>query len=331
MRQMTTGFITEAKFPLLAEPKDKGLSLEGFLNLLKEEREEISQQLLHHGGILFRNFPVHNEVDFEKVINSLKFGKCIDYIGGDSPRKKIHGGVYTSTEAPPQIAIPLHNELSFVKHFPKHIYFYCQIQPEVGGQTTISDARKILRAVDERVKERLVEKGIKYVSCYYYKSKLMSTVNGSHKTWLDVFETDDKEEVERKCRENEFDFEWTKNDWIRISQTRPATYVHPQTQEEVWFNQCHLYDFNPKFLGWWRYLAVKALYCRDHMKLHDIFYGDGSRIPREDIYHILDVLDANTVYFPWRKGDVLVLDNVLAMHGRATFSGKRRILAAMTG
>jgi alpha-ketoglutarate-dependent taurine dioxygenase len=44
----------------------------------------------------------------------------------------------------------------------------------------------------------------------------------------------------------------------------------------------------------------------------------------------MDTLDANTVAFPWQRGDMLVLDNVLSMHGRATFSGSRRILAAMT-
>lgn len=65
--------------------------------------------------------------------------------------------------------------------------------------------------------------------------------------------------------------------------------------------------------------------------LHQIFFADDSKIPREAIYHILDVLDQNTVYFPWQKGDVLILDNILAMHGRASFQGKRRILTAMTG
>jgi alpha-ketoglutarate-dependent taurine dioxygenase len=44
----------------------------------------------------------------------------------------------------------------------------------------------------------------------------------------------------------------------------------------------------------------------------------------------MDVLDRNTVSFPWERGDFLVLDNVLSMHGRATFDGPRRILAAMT-
>lgn len=326
--------VANEQFPLVMEPKRKGSSREEFLEWIQSEKPNIQKQLLKSGAILLRNFPVENEFDFEAVIKTLNFGNFTDYIGGDSPRTKITGGVYTSTEAPAHFKLPLHNELSFVKKFPKHIYFYCHVAPQVGGQTIIGDARKIYNAVDPSVRERFERKGLKYVSCYYYKSKLMDTINRlqrSHKTWLDVFETEDKNDVEKKCRENEFDFRWNQNDWIRISQRRPATYVHPETNENVWFNQAHLYDFNPKFLGLWKYLAVKAFYCRSHMKLHEVFFADSTPIPREDIYHILDVLDANTVYFPWQKGDVLILDNVLAMHGRAIFSGKRRILTAMTG
>ncbi len=334
MQKMMTQFITKEEFPLVMEPKDQSLSFKQFLDLLKEENSEIRKQLLKYGGILFRNFPIQNEADFESVVQTLGLGKSMDYIGGDSPRKKVTDSVYTSTEAPPQVKIPLHNELSFVKHFPKHIYFYCAISPQANGETIIGDARKIYQAVDQRVKQQFTEKGIKYVSCYYYKSKLMDWVNSvqrSHKTWLDVFETENKQEVEQKCRENDFEFKWNQNNWIQISQKRPAFHIHPETQEKVWFNQVHLYDFNPKLLGWWRYLAAKAFYCLDHMKLHQVFFADGTRIPREDLYHVMQVLDANTVYFPWQKRDLLVLDNVLAMHGRATFTGKRRILAAMTG
>jgi alpha-ketoglutarate-dependent taurine dioxygenase len=192
----------------------------------------------------------------------------------------------------------------------------------------------MLKAMNHDVKQRFIEKQLKYVSCYYYKSAVMNLLNKlqpSHKSWIDVFETENKGEVEQKCRENEFGFKWNQNDWIQISQIRPAVNTHPLTNETVWFNQVHLYDFNPKLLGWWRYIGAKLFYCRKHTRLHEVYFADETEIPREDIYHILDVLDANTIYFPWQKGDVLILDNVLMMHGRATFNGKRRVMAAMTG
>ena len=37
----------------------------------------------------------------------------------------------------------------------------------------------------------------------------------------------------------------------------------------------------------------------------------------------------HTVKFPWQKGDFLMLDNMLAAHGRSTFSGERKVVVAM--
>lgn len=329
--EFTTKTFGKNSLPLVIESQ-KNMSLPKFLDLIKHNQDLFKSNLLQHGGLLFRNFPVTNADDFAAVIESLNVGKFINYIGGDSPRNKIREGVYTSTEAPPSVKIPLHNELSFVNKYPKHIFFYCHLAPQEKGETIIGDARKIFKDVDPAVKERFTQKGLKYVSRYFYKNNFMKFIaQNAHKSWIDVFETHDKKEVERLCKENDFDLKWTKDDWLQISQTRPATIRHPETHENIWFNQVHLYDLNPKFLGWWRYFGVKLFYCRKHTKLHDVYFGDGSSIPRQDLYHILDVLDANTIAFPWQKGDVLVLDNILSMHGRATFTGKRKILTAMTG
>jgi alpha-ketoglutarate-dependent taurine dioxygenase len=331
MDEINTKFITSEKLPLVIEPANSEISFPQFLDLLHKKNAFFRQSLLQHGGLLFRNFPIRDEHHFSAAIQGLQMGNFINYIGGDSPRKKIVGGIYTSTEAPPSIKLPLHNELSYVKNYPKHIYFYCDTPPAADGETTIADARKIFKAIAPDVKARFIEKGLRYVSCYPYKSAMMNFVNKSHKSWINVFETEDKKEVERKCVENEIQYQWNRNDWLQISQVLPSVISHPETQEEVWFNQAHHFDFNPKFLGWKNYIGAKILYCRKHTLLHDIFFADNTRIPRKDLYHILDVLEENTVYFPWQKGDMLVLDNILAMHGRSTFTGKRRILTAMTG
>lgn len=333
MQGIKTKFITKETLPLVIEPNKK-MELSDLFDLLSRENKFFKQQLLTYGGLLFRGFPINNEDDFASLIKHLQLGKFLDYVGGDSPRTKIKDGIYTSTEAPPSIKIPLHNELSFVKHHPKYICFYCVTPSPVGGETILGDSRKIYKSVNRDVLNRFVEKNLKYVSSYYYKSQLMEFINRlqpSHKSWIQVFETHDKREVEQKCIMNEFELKWNKNDWLQIAQTRPAVMSHPETQEDVWFNQVHLFDFNPRLLGWWRYFGAQALYCRKYTKLHEVYFGDDTNIPRSDIYHIMDVLDQNTVAFPWQKGDVIVLDNVLAMHGRATFTGKRRILTAMCG
>lgn len=329
-----TRYLNKECLPLVVEPTDVKMSKQDFFKLISEHKEYFKERLLQEGGILFRHFPLSGHHDFGEFIRNLDTGPFLDYIGGDSPRNKITDGIYTSTEAPPSIKIPLHNELSFVKNHPKNIFFFCETASQTGGETILADSRKIFKEMDKNIVDSFNKKGLKYVSCYYHKSKVMDFINRlqpSHKPWKHVFETEDKQEVEQKCHVSEFGYQWNQNDWLKIHQVRPPIKEHPQTKETVWFNQVHLFDFNPKLLGWWRFIGAKLFYFRKHTKLHEISFADDSRIPRKDLYKIMDTLDTHTVSFPWQKGDLLVLDNVLTMHGRAPFKGKRRILAAMTG
>jgi alpha-ketoglutarate-dependent taurine dioxygenase len=320
-------------FPLVISPLKPVNTFAEFSELLLQHKEVLQALLLKHGALMLRGFPVTNAADFANLIKTLGLGNFVNYIGGDSPRDKVEEQVYTSTEAPPSFHIPLHQELSFIKNFPRHIYFFCEVAPNDRGETIIGDARKIYRDLNPILKERFSEKALTYTSNYYFKSKIMAWVNKlqrSHKSWTEVFETTSKEDVEKKCLANEFNWRWLRNDWLQIQQTRPAIINHPVTRETVWFNQIHLYDFSPRLLGWLKYLSAKCFYWRKSSRLHEISFSDATKVQRRDIYHVMDVLQENTVAMPWQAGDVMILDNVLAMHGRAPFSGKRRVLTAMT-
>jgi hypothetical protein len=39
--------------------------------------------------------------------------------------------------------------------------------------------------------------------------------------------------------------------------------------------------------------------------------------------------EAELVALPWHEGDVMMLDNMLAAHGRSPYSGARKILVGM--
>ncbi|KTD06737.1 TauD/TfdA family dioxygenase [Legionella jamestowniensis] len=300
---------------------------------LADYKIQLKQYLLKYGALLFRDFPLSTVQHFSDFIKSLALGNVVNYMGGDSPRDKVIEGIYTSTEAPPHVHIPLHQELSYLKAYPSHIYFYCDIAPSYQGETTIADARKIYQSLDPNVIQRFKTKGITYISHYYQRSKTMALINyfaRSHKSWMDVFETNNKSIVEEFCQTNSITWKWLTNNWIEIKHEGPVVLQHPITGETVWFNQAHLYDFNPKLLGIMKFLAVNLVYFRRLTRLHEVTFADGSAMSREDLYHILDTLQQNTVSIPWKQGDVMVLDNILTMHGRTTFKGKRRILTALT-
>jgi alpha-ketoglutarate-dependent taurine dioxygenase len=114
---------------------------------------------------------------------------------------------------------------------------------------------------------------------------------------------------------------------LRLSQIRPAILTHPTTHEKVWFNQAD--GFHPSNLDAETYRALISLMSEDEFRLN-VFFGDGSPIDLETLGHIRAVLESETIPHRWQAGDVLILDNILAAHGRAPFTGARKIALAMT-
>jgi hypothetical protein len=73
---------------------------------------------------------------------------------------------------------------------------------------------------------------------------------------------------------------------------------------------------------------MTALFHEDELPRH-CYYGDGSPIDGSVMRQILDTYRNLEVCFPWQRGDVLLLDNLLTAHARNPFKGKREILVAL--
>jgi alpha-ketoglutarate-dependent taurine dioxygenase len=107
---------------------------------------------------------------------------------------------------------------------------------------------------------------------------------------------------------------------------RPAATSHPRTGEFAWFNQAqhwHLSCLDPETRAALRVSFNEEDYPRN------CYYGDGSPIEDSVIDEILEVYRGLEVSFPWRKGDIVMLDNMLTAHGRNPFAGQRKLFVAM--
>jgi hypothetical protein len=104
--------------------------------------------------------------------------------------------------------------------------------------------------------------------------------------------------------------------------------VHPQTGEEVWFNQAD--GFHPSALDEQSRQELLALYGSEDRFRLNVSFGDGSPIDPEALAAVRAVVREESRPHAWRKGDVLVLDNMLSAHGRRPFTGARRIVTAIT-
>jgi alpha-ketoglutarate-dependent taurine dioxygenase len=318
---MKTDFLNEAReLPLVVQPSSASeADLDDLLHWLAEQSDWIEQQLLQYGAVLLRGFDVQTAADFERFCHTVD-PRLLNYAGGDSPREAVTGKVYTSTEYPAELEIPLHNELSYRHTWPRKLFFFCQQPALQGGETHIADSRKIQLQIDPTVRQRFADKQVAYV-------QNLHDGWGFGKSWQQTFETDDRVTVEQYCRSNGIEFRWTESClWTRS--VCPGIIEHPQTGETVWFNQADLWHVSSRGPDYQQKLL--KLFGEDALP-SNATYGDGTAISSEELDEIRRAYRATEVVYPWQQGDLLVLDNVLAAHGRKAFSGPRRVLVAMAG
>ncbi|MQY02120.1 TauD/TfdA family dioxygenase [Actinomadura macrotermitis] len=284
---------------------------------LRNHRRQVERLLHDRGAVRFQRFGVTDAAGFEQVSRSLGGDGLLDYVYGSTPRHREKGGVYTSTEYPADQTIPQHNEMAYARRWPMKLWFFCRLPAASGGATPLADSRRVLRRIDPALRRRFTERGVRYVRNYG---------GGLDLSWQQAFETGDRAEAERACRDLGLEFAWS-GDRLRTWQVCPAVVRHPVTGEAAWFNQAHL--FHPSSLPAEVRDSLLAASGEEDLP-RNAQYGDGTRIEDSALEEIRRAFEAETVAEPWSAGEVLLIDNVLMSHGRQPYQGPRKVLVAMT-
>ena len=311
-----TGFLDpEARLPMLIEPEAEGVDLIGWAT---SHRAQLDTHLLAHGAVLLRGFEVSSPERFQTFAGEV-FGDLLDYTERAAPRLEVSKGVYTSTEFPSDQWIPLHHEMSYAHQWPRKILFYCDVAPQERGCTPIVRASTFMARLDPKIRERFLDKKVMYVRNYG---------EGVDMSWQDAFQTSDRAAVEQYCRDAGTTAEWREGNRLRTRAVRQAVITHPQTGEVIWFNHAHM--FHSSNLPAEVREALREQFRDDELP-RNAFYGDGTPIESSVLEEIRRVYLESSLLFPWRQGDILILDNFLIAHGREPFSGPRRILVSLSG
>lgn len=300
----------EGWLPLVVEPARDDVALAEWA---RDHRATVEEMVAEHGAVLFRGFPIFSTEEFERFASAI----CPQLFNenGEHPRESVSGNVYTPTFFPPEEKLLWHNENSYNHRWPLKIFFGCRTPAETGGETPIVDSRAVFDALPEETRRPFVELGVTYMRNYGA---------GLGLDWQTVFQTDDRAEVEAVCRRDDVELEWRDDGRLRTFMRRPAVTRHPTSGRSCWFNQAQ--HWHPACLPAGESLA-EVFEPMDMPR--NCFYGDGSPIADETMEEILDVYRRLEVAFPWQAGDVLLLDNMSAAHGRNPFTGTRQIMVAM--
>lgn len=301
--------------PLVVQPLVPGINL---VEWIHTQNDFIQQSLGQSGAILFRNFKIGSVAEFEQTVRAASATELLPYRERSSPRSRVEGNIYTSTDYPADQSIFLHNENSYQHTWPMKIFFFCALPAERGGETPIADTHRIFLRIPSLIRERFLEKKWMYVRNFDGRFGL---------PWQTVFQTDDKPTVEEYCRSNGIEVEWKDGDRLKTWAIRPAVVKHPRTGADLWFNHAtffHVTTLAPEAR------EVFLATIKEEDLPTNTYYGDGSPIETETLNELRRIYHEETVAFAWQAGDILMLDNMRVAHGRAPYVGSRQIMVGMT-
>jgi alpha-ketoglutarate-dependent taurine dioxygenase len=296
-----------------------GLTSQGLAERISCHREALEEKLLAHGALLFREARVASAEDFRTVVTALT-PDLLAYTGGGSPRSKVEGRIYTSTEYAGTVHIPLHCEMSYTPNIPGRLWFFCIKNAQSGGATPLGYLAEIGEKLPNEIADSFREKGLRYTAFMHHGA-------GFGKSWQKTYETEDRDEVSALLDGEEgLEYEW-REDGLFVSRTHPSHRRHSVTGEDLWYNQA--VNWHPAHLGMANFDKIKKIFGDLDNFPKMVFFGDGTPIPPEDILKIDAVCRDCEHDFGWQEGDVLLVDNERVAHGRHAFEGERCVLVAM--
>ncbi|MEO8183355.1 MAG: TauD/TfdA family dioxygenase [Deltaproteobacteria bacterium] len=346
---VAASFANEQRLPLVYQPSSADAAQPGFLQeWIPANMDRLAEDLRIYGASLFRGFCIPDASTFEQIALALDARLAKQY-PGIAVRSRIAEHVFTSTEFPNYYPLPQHAEMAYTPTPPRKVFFFCQVAPGEGGETPLSDLRKVWNDLPGPLRERVEHTGIKYIRVHGASFEKRAFRLWGGRRWSDVYDTQDPAEAERAARAQGYAVTWLSDGSMKLENTLPGYRVHPQHGTVAWHNQAHAYVPAGLLLEYEHIAAYQqtlrskvvnlGLKMADALRRylvaqerydHNATYGDGAPIGGSDLKEIVDTTWRHLACFRWMPSDLLVVDNFSVSHGRLPFRGKRQILVALT-
>ncbi|KAL4576796.1 hypothetical protein LXL04_012896 [Taraxacum kok-saghyz] len=134
-------------------------------DVIRDQKPWLESVLHKTDVILFRGFSsVSSASDLNDVVEAFDYEE-LPYVGGAAPLTNVVGRVFTSNESPPDKKIPFHHEMEQVPTFPLKVFFFCEVEPKIGGETPIVLSHVVYDKMKQKYPEfvdRLEQQGLIY-------------------------------------------------------------------------------------------------------------------------------------------------------------------------
>ena len=302
-------------FPLVLECRTTS-GLDTVADWIAEHRGELLRQAAEHVAILFRGFPLSSAEDFDQFVAAFGLTNFpYEQSLSNAVRVNRTSRVFTANEAPASATIFLHHEMAQTPVYPSRLFFFCEQPAASGGATPICRSDVLwerLVAARPDFAQDCESKGLRYTNVMPAENDALS---GMGRSWRSTLCAQSLEQAEQRLKSLGYSWEW-----LADGSLRATTPVLPAVRTLAHGRQSFFNQLIAATQGWKddRNEPAKA-----------ITFGDGTPLDREAVDVATELAEQLSFDIPWQKGDVALVDNLVAMHGRRTFTGTRKVLASL--
>lgn len=282
-----------------------------------DNKEKIRADLLKHGAIWFRGFDLMKSVSgYREFWEALEFDPCLDPLHSSGLRKfaSERDALYEEVNKPSLRGhyIGLHAE-STAKRTAAYAAFVCfQRATEGGGRFLVADGAAILADMDRKLLKDLYNRKIRIsVSNLDIPPSFPDFVKEGFKNAVDAavapkFDMDLEMIYEADGKPGRLQ---------AIETAESPINRHPVTGMPVWMNNAHNHC---------RKLRDRRPCGVPEVGMTEVFYADTmDTMSLEDCETIKKISEKHITALSMEPGDVLLVDNYRALHGRDVFAGDR--------
>ena len=302
-------------FPLAIEcrtPVDLGTAIAW----LAANAGDLTERAARHGVVLFRGFPTATAEDFDAFVAAFGLPNFPYYESlSNAVRVNRTPRVFTANEAPPEVAIYLHHEMAQTPVYPSRLFFFCEQPAATGGATPVCRSDVLWDRLVQRCPgscRDLEAKGLRYSHVMPAENDAAS---GMGRSWQNTLRATTRAEAEGRLAGLGYSWAWLVDGGLRVTSPVLPAVRKLADGRTTFFNQ----------------LIAASQGWKDGRNdpSRAITLGDGGPLDRTAAMEAAQLGEELAFDVPWRRGDVALVDNFVAMHGRRTFTGTRKVLASL--
>ena len=199
--------------------------------------------------------------------------------------------------------------------YPRYILFFCEVAAESGGATPLCRSDVLFERLAKRCPEfaaKCEQTGLKYTNVM---PGVDDPNSGMGRSWQSTLGVKTKREAEARLGELGYSFEWLEEDCLKATTPQLPAVMEVAPGQKTFFNQ------------------LIAAYCGWKDERNDpsdaIRHGDGTKLDADAVRVAIELCEELTYDHQWQPGDIVLLDNTVAMHARRPFVGKRKVVASL--